>query len=128
MRHSLLPVVGLFVLGLVAPAIAQTKVYEETGPEFQPDAFQGCGVLAPGASGPPSGIITKLSDLPTRLRAADKVRLRNMYIMAQHEVVMNPGGIELPPQAKPRVTRLNKLHPVAPTACPDAVPLRLTGR
>jgi hypothetical protein len=128
MRRSLLPVVTLFVLGLSAPALAQTKVYKETWPEFQPKAFQGCSVLAPGASGPPSGIITKLSDLPPRLRAADKVRLRNMYIMAQHEVAMNPGGVELPAQAKPRVARLNKLHAVAPTACPDTVPLRLTGR
>ena len=29
-----------------------------------------------------------------------------MYRMARQEVAMNPGGVELPAQAKPRVARL----------------------
>ena len=128
MKKSLLPVITLLVFGFATPALAQKQGYEETWPEYQPRAFQGCSVLAPGASGPASGKITTLSDLPRRLRAADKVRLRNMYRMAQHEVAMNPGGVELPAQAKPRVTRLTGLHAVAPTACPDSVPLKLNGK
>ncbi len=128
MKRSLLPVITLLVLGFATSASAQTQGYEETWPDFKPEAFQGCDVLAPGASGPASGKITTLSDLPRRLRAADRVRLKHSYRMAQHEVVMNPGGIDLPAQAKPRVTRLNKLHAVSPTACPDSVPLRLTGK
>ena len=128
MKKSLLPVIALLALGFAPPALAQKQVYEETWPEFQPRAFQGCSVLAPGALDPASGKVTKLSDLPRRLRAVDRVRLRNMYRMAQHEVAMNPGGVELPAQAKPRVTRLTGLHVVAPTACPDSVPLSLTGR
>jgi hypothetical protein len=128
MKRSFLPVIALLALGFATPALAQKQNYVETWPELQPRAFQGCSALAPGASGPISGKITKLSDYPRRLRAADKVRLRNMYRMAQHEVAMNPGGVELPAQAKPRVTRLTELHAVAPTACPDRVPLSLTGK
>jgi|SRR4051794_7793026 len=128
MKRSLLPVLALLALGFATPALAQTQGYEETGPDTRPRAFQGCGLLAPGLPGPASGKITKLSDLPSRLRAADKVRLRHIYRMAQHEVAMNPGGIELPAQAKPRVTRFGKLHDVSPSACPDSAPLRLSRR
>lgn len=127
MKRSLLPVITLLVLGFAASASAQTQGYEDTWPEFKPEAFQGCGVLAPGASGTAPGIVKKLSDLPPRLRAADRARLKNMYRMARQEVAMNPGGVELPAQAKPRVARLKDLHVVAPTACPDSIPLRLTG-
>ena len=91
MNRSLLPVIALLALGFATPAAAQKQGYEETWPEFQPKAFQGCGVLAPGASGPASGKITKLSDLPPRLRAADKVRLKNMYLMSRQDLVSFPG-------------------------------------
>ena len=127
MKHSLLPVIALLVLGFATSASAQTQRYQDTWPEFKPEAFQGCGVLAPGASGTAPGIVKKLSDLPPRLRAADRARLKNMYRMARQEIAMNPGGGELPAQAKPRVARLKDLHVVAPTACPDSIPLRLTG-
>lgn len=128
MRQSLLPTMTLLALCFAVPGLAQAQGYKETGPDSKPNAFQGCGALAPGASGPASGKITTLSDLPPRLRAADKIRLKNAYRMARHEASMNPGGVDLPAQAKPRVTRLGKLHDLGPTACPDAVPLRLTGK
>ena len=128
MKRLLLPILTLLVLGLATPALAQTKGYVETGPNTQPRAFQGCGLLAPGLPGPASGKITTLDDLPPRLRAVDRVRLKNIYRLAQHEVAMNPGGVELPAQARPRVTRLSKLHNLSPSACPDSAPLRLSRR
>lgn len=128
MKQSLLSAVALLALCFAMPGLAKAQGYRETGPDLKPKSFQGCGALAPGASGPTSGKIATLSDLPPRLRAADKVRLKHAYRMARHEASMNPGGIELPARAKPRVTRLGKLHGLGPTACPDAVPLRLTGK
>jgi hypothetical protein len=128
MKRSFLSVFALLALGFSAPALAQTQGYVETGPNNQPRAFQGCGLLAPGLPGPASGKITTLDDLPPRLRAADRVRLKYAYRLAQHEVAMNPGGVELPAQAKPRVARLSKLHGISPSACPDSAPLRLSRR
>jgi hypothetical protein len=128
MKRSLLPVLALLALNFATPALAQTQGYVETGPDTPARAFQGCGLLAPGLPGPASGKITTLDDLPPRLRAADRVRLKNTYRLAQHEVAMNPGEVELPAQAKPRVTRLNKLHNISPSACPDSAPLRLSRR
>jgi hypothetical protein len=128
MKRSLLPILALLAVGFAMPATAQTQGYRETGPATSPRAFQGCGLLAPGLPGPASGKITKLSDLPQRLRAADRVRLKHAYRMAQFEAAMNPGGIELPAQAKPRVARLGKLHDISPSACPDSAPLRLSRR
>jgi hypothetical protein len=128
MKRLLLPIVALIGLGFVTPALAQTQGYRETGPATSPKAFQGCGLLAPGLPGPTSGKITKRSDLPPRLRAADRVRLKHAYRMAQFEAAMNPGGVELPAQAKPRVARLGKLHDISPSACPDSTPLRLSRR
>jgi hypothetical protein len=128
MKRLGLPLLALFVVGLAAPALAQTQGYRETGPATPPKAFQGCGLLAPGLPGPASGKIATLSDLPPRLRAADRIRLKHAYRMAQFEVAMNPGGVELPAQAKPRVTRLSKVHDISPSACPDSAPLRLSRR
>ena len=51
MKRSLLPVITLLVLGFATSASAQTQGYEDTWPEFKPEAFQGCGVLAPGLPG-----------------------------------------------------------------------------
>jgi hypothetical protein len=128
MKRSLLPVLVLLALGFASPALAQTQGYRETGPATPPKVFQGCGLLAPGLPGPMSGNITELSDLPPRLRAADRVRLKHAYRMAQREVAMNPGGAELPVQARPRVTRLGKLHDLSPSACFDSSPLTLSRR
>ena len=128
MKRLLLPILTLLALGFATPALAQTQGYVETGPNTLPRAFQGCGLLAPGLPGLASGKITTLDDLPPRWGAADRVRLKNIYRLAQHEVAMNPGGVELPAQAKPRVTRLSKLHDLSPSACPDSAPLSLSRR
>jgi hypothetical protein len=126
MRQTLLPSFALLAICFATPTFAQTRGYEETGLNTKPNAFQGCGTLAQGANGPTSGKIATLADIPPRLRAADKVRLKHAYRMARHEVAMNPGGSDLPAQAKPRITRLAKLQNLGPTACPDSAPLRLT--
>lgn len=128
MKRLGLPILALLAAGFAAPAAAQTQGYRETGPVTPPSAFQGCGLLAPGLPGPASGKIATLSDLPPRLRAADRIRLKHAYRIARHEVAMNPGGVELPAQAKPRVTRLGKLQDISPSACPDSAPLRLSRR